>query len=282
MSSAVVQTDDHREFPFTRAHFDHLRGISISHTGIQVPDIKQEMFYARLSKRLRQLGLSDFDSYIAHLEQHWDQEGTAFINALTTNLTSFFRENHHFDFLRERVTPDLLSRGQRQLRIWSAGCSTGEEPYSIAMTLSEACTGTPLQWRILATDLDTDVLDRAARGVYALDRLEGLPIERKRRFFMKGKGPRSGYARVNIELRERIEFRQLNLVKPIRLEERFEVIFCRNVVIYFDRETKAQLVGKFAEHLQPAGHLIMGHSESLHGLSHQFRSIGNTIYQLNS
>ncbi len=276
-----AERQERREFPFTWEHFEHLRRISVSHTGIQVPDIKQEMFYARLSKRLRQLKLVDFDQYIAHLEAHWDEEKTPFINALTTNLTSFFRENHHFTFLARTVVPELVRRGQRGIKVWSAGCSTGEEPYSIAMTLAEACAPQHLKWELLATDLDTDVLARAARGVYGMDRVEDLPEALKKRFLLRGKGERAGQVRVVDELRRGIQFRQLNLIKPFDLGERFDVVFCRNVVIYFDRDTKIRLVEQFARHLQPASWLIMGHSESLHGISNAFQSLGNTTYQIN-
>jgi chemotaxis protein methyltransferase CheR len=271
-----------REFPFTWEHFEHLRKISMSHTGIQVPDIMQEMFYARLSKRLRQLKLADFDQYIRYLEANWDTEGTPFVNALTTNLTSFFRENHHFIFLKKTLIPYVVSRGQKLLKVWSAGCSTGEEPYSIAMTLTDACVGQGLKWELTATDLDTDVLARAARGIYGMDRVEDLEPEQKKRFLLKGKGPRAGNVRVMRDLRHKIQFRQLNLIKPFDLGERFDVIFCRNVVIYFDRDTKIRLIEQFARHLNPGGHLIMGHSESLHGISTAFQGLGNTIYQLNS
>ncbi|MBK8971172.1 MAG: chemotaxis protein CheR [Hahellaceae bacterium] len=279
--SATDAKAESREFNFTWAHFEHLRKISMSHTGIQVPDIKQEMFYARLSKRVRALRLNDFDQYIRYLEDNWDSEGTPFINALTTNLTSFFRENHHFNFLKKTVVAAAQQKKQRSIKIWSAGCSTGEEPYSIAMTMTEACSGTGVEWELTATDLDTDVLARAQRGVYALDRIEGIDQDKKKRFFMKGTGPRAGYVRVKEELRNKIQFRQLNLIKPIDMGDRYDVIFCRNVVIYFDRDTKVKLVEQFVRHLQPKAYLIMGHSESLHGISNAFEGLGNTIYQLN-
>lgn len=274
-----MNTANAREFPFSFQHFDRLRKISISHTGILVPDSKQEMFYARLAKRLRHLKIADFDSYIRYLESHWDEEGTDFINALTTNLTAFFRENHHFEFLASQVVPACRQAGVNPVRVWSAGCSTGEEPYSIAMTLSETCGQHRLDWELTATDLDTDVLSKASRGVYRLERLDGVSMERKKRFFQKGTGKKQGYARARASLRETMNFRQLNLVKPFSLGETFDVIFCRNVVIYFDRDTKSVLVNQFAEHLKPEGYLVMGHSESLHGISDRFRSLGQTIYQ---
>ena len=266
-----------REYVFSREHFDHLRQICISHTGIQVPDIKQEMFYARLTKRLRALKLPDFDTYIQLLEKDWNHEGGDFINALTTNLTSFFREAHHFEFLREKVIP-ALGREDRPFKIWSAGCSTGEEPYSISMTLADHMPANH-PYEILATDLDTDVLRKGMAGIYASERVDNLPLDMKKRHLMKGRGRHEGQVRVLEHLRKPIDFRQLNLVKPFRLDDMFRVIFCRNVVIYFDRETKARLVGCFVDHLLPGGYLIMGHSESLHGVEPRLESLGNTVYR---
>ncbi|WP_020407296.1 CheR family methyltransferase [Hahella ganghwensis] len=268
-----------RDFHFTRKHFDYFRRLSQDYSGIVVADNKYEMFYSRLTKRLRQLSLNSFDDYVSYLESHREEEFTEFINALTTNLTSFFRESHHFQFLQNQVIPQLLQRNQRRISIWSAGCSVGEETYSIAITLAEAAQQHGFSWEVLATDIDTAVLDQARQGVYLLERVKNLPIAQKKRWFLKGKGKNEGYAKISRELRKNIRFEQLNLIQGFRFDKPFDVIFCRNVVIYFDRDTKVELVRRFASSLSSDGYLILGHSESLHGISDQFRSIGNTIYE---
>ncbi|WP_369600270.1 protein-glutamate O-methyltransferase CheR [Hahella sp. SMD15-11] len=268
-------TGTRREFAFEWADFERLRALSQAHTGIVVPDAKYEMFYARLAKRLRALGLTSFRDYADYLEAHRETEFTPFINALTTNLTSFFREPHHFAYLRDQIVPAARAAGQSRLRVWSAGCSTGEEPWSIAITLAEA----NMPFELLATDIDSDVLDTARQGIYPLERLDGVDERIRKRWFLRGKGRQAGKARVRAELRERVAFQQLNLVRPFRHTEPFDVIFCRNVVIYFDKPTKMALIQRFAESLRPEGYLVMGHSESLHGLSNRFRPVGRTLYQ---
>lgn len=268
-----------REFDYSFADFDRLRKISNQHTGILVPDDKFDMFYSRLSKRIRLLGLSNFKEYSQYLETHQDQEFTEFINAITTNLTSFFRENHHFEFLQEKVLPSLLksNAASKQIRIWSAGCSTGEEPYSIAMVVKETV---PSDWdvRILATDLDTNVLSTAASGVYGMDRTSGIDSQRLKKWFQRGGGPQSSKVRVRSELRDLIVFRQLNLMQEWPMRGPFDFIFCRNVLIYFDRETKEMLANRYCDLLRDSGHLFIGHSESLHQLHTGLKLVGNTVY----
>lgn len=269
-----------REFEYTLADFDVLRKLSNQYSGILVPDDKFDMFYSRLSKRVRMLGFSHFKQYCQYLQSHPDEEFTEFINAVTTNLTSFFRENHHFDYLSRTVIPELLKskQGQRQIKVWSAGCSTGEEPYSLAMTLKERV---PEDWdiKILATDLDTNVLATAAEGIYGLDRLGGISEQRLKRWFQRGSGSQSNKVRVKAELRQSIQFKQLNLMQEWPMKGCFDFIFCRNVLIYFDRDTKAMLAKRYASLLQDGSHLFIGHSESLHQLDTGFSLIGNTIYK---
>lgn len=269
-----------REFEYTLADFDVLRKLSNQYSGILVPDDKFDMFYSRLSKRLRMLGFSHFKQYCQYLQSNPDEEFTEFINAVTTNLTSFFRENHHFDYLSRTVIPELLKskQGQRQIKVWSAGCSTGEEPYSLAMTLKERV---PEDWdiKILATDLDTNVLATAAEGIYGLDRLGGISEPRLKRWFQRGSGAQSNKVRVKAELRQLIQFKQLNLMQEWPMKGCFDFIFCRNVLIYFDRDTKAMLAKRYASLLQDGSHLFIGHSESLHQLDTGFSLIGNTIYK---
>ncbi|ATG90232.1 CheR family methyltransferase [Methylomonas koyamae] len=272
--------DNIREFEYTQADFDILRKISNQHSGILVPDDKFDMFYSRLAKRLRLLGLASFKEYCQYLTDHPADEFTEFINSVTTNLTSFFRENHHFEYLTETVVPELLKKkaAVRQVKIWSAGCSTGEEPYSLAMALKESL---PAGWdlKILATDLDTNVLATAANGVYSADRAAGISEQRLKRWFQKGRGRQANKVRVKPELRAAVTFRQLNLMRDWPMRGRFDVIFCRNVLIYFDRQTKTKLAERYASLLEAGGYLFIGHSESLHQLDTAFEPIGNTIYR---
>ncbi len=269
-----------REFPFSQQDFDFLRKMSNEHSGIVVSDDKYDMFYSRLCKHLRRLGLSNFSEYCQVLSKGCGAEFSEFINSITTNLTSFFRENHHFEFLSKTILPELMQRNaaSRRIRIWSAGCSTGEEPYSIAMTLLEQV---PSSWdiKILATDLDTDVLSKASTGVYTKDRIEGLDDRRVKRWFKKGKGGQENKVRVDERLRSIIKFSQLNLMKSWPMNGPFDVIFCRNVLIYFDNETKEKLVGRYSDILAEDSCLFIGHSETLHRITNQFDLVGKTIYR---
>lgn len=269
-----------REFNYTRADFEVLRAISNSHSGIIVTDDKFDMFYSRLSKRVRMLGLKDFQEYCQYLKNNEEHEFTEFINAITTNLTAFFRENHHFEYVKNTIIPELLKRNHmsREIKVWSAGCSTGEEPYSIAMTLLE---NLPKDWnvKILATDLDTNVLQTAATGIYGDDRVSGLSTDRLKRWFKKGIGRNANKVKVKPELQACIRFKQLNLMNEWPMKGHFDFIFCRNVIIYFDRDTKEKLVNRYSTLLFTGAHLLIGHSESLHQIETDFDLIGNTIYR---
>ncbi|MEO1752100.1 protein-glutamate O-methyltransferase CheR [Thiofaba sp. EF100] len=272
-----------REFEFTQADFEFLRALVTDHTGIVVSDNKRDMLYSRLARRLRALGLNTFAEYRAYLRTHEAEELTNLINAVTTNLTSFFREPHHFEYLARTVIPELLHKKERErrIRIWSAGCSTGEEPYSIAMVLEEEVPPW-LEWdiRILATDVDTNVIQAAQHGVYWRDNLRGISDARLQRFFLRGRGANAGQVRVDAELRRMVAFKPLNLLKDWPMKGPFDVIFCRNVMIYFDQATQKRLVERFASLLAPRGYLFIGHSETLDGLTHRFDLVGNTIYRL--
>lgn len=271
-----------REFKFTADDFNFLRKLSNEHSGIQVPDERFDMFYSRLSKRVRKLGLSDFKEYCHYLTHHSDDEFTEFINAITTNLTAFFRENHHFQYLHDVVIPEVLLRNKntRQIKAWSAGCSTGEEPYSLAMTLME---NVPADWdiKILATDLDTHVLQTAIEGIYSEERVSGVSEQRLKRWFMRGKSAQLGQVKVRPELQQIIQFKQLNLMKEWPMKCHFDFIFCRNVLIYFDRETKATLARRYAQMLASKAWLFIGHSESLNQLSSEFELVACTTYRKN-
>ncbi len=270
-----------REYEFTRKDFDYLRRLSNARTGIVVTDEKYDMFYSRLSRRVRALGLRSFAEYCDYLDDAANaDEMVQLVNAITTNLTAFFRENYHFDYLANTALPEVVARnrGERRVRVWSAGCSTGEEPYSLAMVLEEVKALNGWDARILASDIDSNVLSHASAGIYAQSRLEGLSQQRLKAFFQKGKGQQAGKARVKPFLRERIDFAQINLMEPPALE-RQDIIFCRNVIIYFDKETKRRLVARFADALADRGYLFIGHSESLYKVTDRFELIGNTIYR---
>lgn len=273
-------SDTTREFEYTFDDFNVLRRMSNQHSGILVPDDKFDMFYSRLSRRLRHLGLASFKQYCLHLQHHRDQEFTEFINALTTNLTSFFREKHHFDYLATTLIPELLqaNRHTRQIKIWSAGCSTGEEAYTLAITLLEHV---PDDWNIsiLASDLDTNVLSTAVRGVYPWSQVSSLPNETINRWFERDTGSQANQVMVKNQLKQKINFTQLNLMTDWPMTGTFDAIFCRNVLIYFDNNTKQLLVNRFGKLLRDDGHLFIGHSESLAQLQTPFTLIGNTVFR---
>jgi chemotaxis protein methyltransferase CheR len=216
------------------------------------------------------------------IEHGHKEELEQFTNALTTNLTAFFREPYHFEYLRESVLPEVMQRNadSRRLRIWSAGCSTGEEPYSIAMALLETIPHIE-NWnvRILATDLDTSVIDAAVRGIYRQEKVAALPKARLKSWFEKGKGSRSGLVRITPKVRKLVTFRQLNLMQEWPMQGPFDIIFCRNVVIYFDKQIQQHLFERYAGITAPAGHLFIGHSESLYNVTDRFKLIGRTIYR---
>ncbi len=271
-----------RSFVFGDEDFAALRELVKTHTGIHLSEQKREMVYGRLSRRLRALGLDSFRAYREILERGDRDELTQFCNAITTNLTSFFREAHHFQYLREHVLGARAAdpRSVRRLRFWSAGCSTGEEPYSLAMTIHEALADAR-RWdiRILATDLDTEVLGRGARGLYEEERVRGLAPARLERFFRREPGT-GGYA-VSAELKDLITFRELNLMHPLPMKGPLDAIFCRNVVIYFDKDTQRQLFARIARLQRPGDLLFLGHSESLYRVSDEYTLVGKTIYRRN-
>ena len=279
----VVKVNTTREYEFTEKDFNKLRKIANNHTGIIVTDDKYDMYYARLVKRIRVLGLRSFAEYVKYLDANMATEFTPFIDSITTNLTSFFREPHHFEMMKSTIIPELCTRSDtvQGLKVWSAGCSTGEEPYTLAITLLEgleAIRGAP-KASILASDIDTTVLAKASRGIYEISRVEGLDTSIKRRWFFRGKGNNHGHVRVSPELQEIIKFKQVNLMQDWPIKERFHIIFCRNVVIYFDKPTKMKLIDRYAEQLVDGGYMILGHSESLQGMSDRFQTIGKTIYR---
>ena len=267
-----------RDFRFTTHDFQRVRRLIHAKAGIALADSKEEMVYSRLARRLRALRLDSVKTYLDRLENgDAGDEWQDFTNALTTNLTSFFREPHHFDALRSFLQQQ--PRG-RALRIWCAAASTGEEPYSIAITACEAFDTLTPPVAILATDIDTQVLASAERGVYALDRIDKLGMERRKRFFLKGSGSAEGQCRVVDPLRRMLTFRPLNLLDPrYPMKGPFDAIFCRNVMIYFDKPTQHAVLQRMIPLLAHDGLFFAGHSESFFHAADLIRPIGRTIYR---
>jgi chemotaxis protein methyltransferase CheR len=268
-----------REYRLSDEEFERIRTLVREHTGIALADSKRELVYSRLARRLRGLRLDGFAAYIALLERGESAELEEFANAITTNLTSFFREAHHFEFLAATVLPELERRNaaSRRLRIWSAGCSTGEEPYSLAITLQESLARFR-GWdvRILATDLDSNVLALAKAGEYREDRFPSMTAAQRQKWFAE---TRPGHFTAHEQLKSLITFRQLNLMHSWPFSGPFDAIFCRNVVIYFDKPTQRALFARIAQ-LQRAGdHLFIGHSESLFKVNDSYQLIGKTIHR---
>jgi len=273
-----LKAGEMREYHFAPQDFRRIRQLIHERAGIWLPKAKQEMVYGRLARRLRARGLRRFSEYLAVLEGGDEAEWEAFTNALTTNLTAFFREEHHFPILVERV---MTVAKRRPARLWCCASSTGEEPYSMAIALAEAFGSLSPPVSILASDVDTQVLEKAGGGIYPLDRLEKMGPARAKRFFLRGKGAHSGYARVRPELRSLVSFKPINLLDhswPVHGP--FDAIFCRNVMIYFDRATQGAILSRFAPLLSFDGLLFVGHSESLFHISELFRLRGKTVYEL--
>ncbi len=269
---------DEREFEFTASDFDRVRKLIYQHAGISLSEAKTDMVYSRIGRRLRILGHVSFKVYLDRLESKNDAaEWEAFTNALTTNLTSFFREEHHFPILEQHLT--ALSK---PIRIWCSAASTGEEPYTIAMTACEAFGTLHPPVEIIATDIDTNVLATASQGVYPYERVSKLSEKRRKSFFQRGTGKQEGSVRVRSELRNLITFRQLNLLEDNwAMKENFDAIFCRNVMIYFDKPTQSKILSRFAPLMKPHALLFAGHSENFLYVSNAFRLRGKTVYELN-
>ena len=264
--------------------FNRIRTVIKDLTGINMSQAKKQLVYRRLSGRLRATSSPSFAAYLKLLKRADSAELREFTNAVTTNLTSFFRENHHFDFLKETFVPEILDQqtaSGKRLRIWSAGCSTGEEPYSIAISLRESLREIR-SWdaKVLCTDLDSQVLETCRRGIYAANRLAKMPVQTQSRWFRRNKD--ASQYRVRPSLQELLTFKQLNLMGAWPMRGKFDLIFCRNVIIYFDKDTQRKLVARFAENLKSGGYFVLGHSESLHGVSDAFTLLGQTIYRKNT
>jgi len=268
-----------REFEYSQRDFEQVKTKIYALAGISLASHKKDLVYNRLVRRLRALGMQGFTEYLRYLDESKEELGS-FINAMTTNLTSFYREPHHFEHLTKVYIPALEKVGQRKLRIWSSACSVGEEPYSMAIALAES----PIDlanWdvNILATDIDTNVLAKAQSGIYGQERIDGLSIGRKRLGFLKGKGDQHDNVIVKQELRAMIEFKQCNLMEEWPIDEPLDVIFCRNVMIYFDKETQNRVLDRMTKLLKPGGLLCLGHSETPARSMKDYQLLGRTMYQ---
>ena len=265
-----------REFRFTAEDFERVRRLIHERAGIALSPVKQDMVYSRLARRLRANGDATFAQYLARLEGGDGKEWETFINSLTTNLTSFFREAHHFEILLQQ----MKGCRSRPFRIWCSAASTGEEPYSLAITACEAFGNLAPPVAIVASDIDTNVLATAALGVYPFERVEKLDPERLRQFFLRGAGEQEGYVRVRPELQKLVSFTRINLLDARwPLTGPFDALFCRNVMIYFDKPTQYGILKKFRPLLREDGRLYAGHSESFLHAADLFRSLGRTVYE---
>ncbi|NMG43721.1 chemotaxis protein CheR [Aromatoleum toluvorans] len=275
-AASAMSMAGEREFELTPADFERIRKLIYDHAGIVLSPAKQDMVYSRLARRLRACGDRSFAQYIGRLERDRG-EWEAFVNSLTTNLTSFFREAHHFDILSERLRR-IAER--RTLRIWCNAASTGEEPYSLAITACEAFDTLNPPVQIVASDIDTSVLAHAERGVYRDDRVARVSPDLQRRYFERGAGLAPDEVRVRPELKRLLTFRRINLLDPVwPVQGPLDAIFCRNVMIYFDKTTQYGILRRFAPLLRKDGALFAGHSESFLHAGDLFRSLGRTVYQ---
>lgn len=265
-----------REFAWTDADFDRVQAMIYKRAGISLHDGKHAMVYSRLSRRLRETGYQSFREYLSWLESTESAEWQEFVNALTTNLTSFFREQHHFEIFSDRLKSKSTGT---PWRVWCSAASTGEEPYSIVMTALESLGGQP-KFSLVASDIDSKVLASAARGVYRVDGLKGVDASRMQRFFLRGKGENDGMVRVKPELTKFVEFLIVNLIRddwPFR--DQFDVVFCRNVMIYFDASTQRKVLERIHKVMKPGGLLFVGHAENFSDSRDLFVLKGKTVYE---
>jgi chemotaxis protein methyltransferase CheR len=272
--------------PLTNRDLAAIIGLVYRKSGITLHEGKRALVTARLQKRLRATGARTFSDYLKFVEH--DRSGdelVALLDAIATNHTSFFREPEHFELLKTQVVPEWLAAhggpaSCETLDVWSAACSSGEEPYSLAMSLMQALPEPERgRFRILASDLSTKALRAAEGGVYRIEKVQDLPIEILRAYFEKGLGAREGWARVQPQVRRRVEFRQINLLETATVSRMFAAIFCRNVMIYFDRSVQQRVVTNLEQQLKPGGYLFISHSESLNGISHGLRWVAPAVYQ---
>lgn len=263
--------------------FSRLKDFIYSHCGINITDVKRTMLEARLQKRLKTLDMTSFSSYCDYLfsREGIEKELTQMIDVVTTNKTDFFREPAHFQYLTDKVLPEILCKcgKQKTISVWSAGCSSGEEPYTLAMVLKEfGCN-----FHILATDISTRVLEKAKSAIYEEDRISPIPMALKKKYLLKSKDPNRKLYRIVGDLRDKVSFRRLNFMDgDFGFREKMDIIFCRNVIIYFDKITQERLLNRFCDYLAPHGYIFMGHSETLFGMDVPLKQAAPTIYTMST
>lgn len=257
-----------------------------SKVGIKMPDAKKLMMQSRLQVRLKALNLTSFDEYIDYVfssEDAGTEETILMIDAMTTNLTEFYREATHFTFLSNTALPKLIGEGKKSFKVWSAGCSSGEEPYTLAMVFEEFIRTNPdprIDYSILASDISTKVLQKAINAVYPLDSLNNIPLEIKKRYFLKGKNTEKPVVRLKPEIRNKVSFKRLNFMdEDFSVGPLMDIIFCRNVLIYFDKQTQEQVIRKFLRNLNRGGYLFLGHSETIFGMDLPLKTVSPTVFQ---
>ena len=270
-----------RDFILSEVEFNKFREIVYREAGIKLADVKKILVQARLMKRLRFLNLESFEDYYNYLLENFEEEKINFVNAITTNKTEFFRENDHFEYMKSYILPAFEAKGENEIRIWSAGCSTGEEPYTIGITLLEYFKGKKAPFcKILATDIDTQVLEKGLNGVYTQEQVAGIDKKILKEYFLKGTGENQGFFKVKDFLKNLVFFRRLNLLADTYpMKKKFDVIFCRNVIIYFDKDTQRKLFDNFSRYLKDDGYLLVGHSENISSVTDKFFLAGRTIYR---
>jgi chemotaxis protein methyltransferase CheR len=270
----AIDLSPDKEFAFVTADFEAVTKRLKKIAGINLADSKDSMVYSRLSRRIRHLKLSNFADYLSYVDKT-KSEHQEFVNALTTNLTSFFREQHHFDELASH-----LSKQKGALTIWCAASSTGEEPYSLAITVVDALGKFNVTVKIIASDIDSNVLSTASAGVYKIEQLDGMETSMKKRYFHRGKGANAGFVKVVPELRKLIEFKRINLMDSNwDLPNNIDIVFCRNVMIYFDKSTQLEIIGKIVAKMNPKGLYFAGHSENFGHVNSLLKPLGKTIYR---
>lgn len=259
--------------------FEFFREVIHRESGIKLTEGKKALLQSRLSKRIRELNLGSFRDYYEYIKNNYSKEIINLINCITTNKTDFFRENRHFDYIRSVVLPKCDTSGKKKIRIWSAGCSTGEEPYSIAITLLEHYKNNMPDIKILASDIDTQVLHKGKTGIYRAETLSDVDLSILKKYFFRGRGDNEKLFKVKNPVSQLIRFRWLNLFDSVYpMKNKFDMIFCRNVIIYFDRDFQQKLFERLFSYLSDDGYLFLGHAETLTGFSLKFNSLGNSIY----
>lgn len=268
------------------SQFNKIADFIQTNVGIKMPEQKKVMVQSRLQARLKALNFDNFDDYTNYVFKggpESDEEIALMINVITTNLTNFFREKQHLDFLSEKALPDLINSGHSNIELWSAGCSSGEEPYTLSIVMSEFIRQNPgkiSDFSVLATDISSRVLDKAMNAVYTMDSINSLPIELKRSYFLKSKNKEDALVRIKPELRNKVSFQRLNFMdSSYPVPKSKHVIFCRNVLIYFDKPTQEAVIRKLVNHLVPGGYLFLGHSETIFGMDLPLKTVGPTSFK---